>query len=202
MRERQTEYLSNLNENTRRLSMTLEGPAGGRGKWAQPGVPHKGWYCINVEDLGEPSSQCEMCETVDIRYVHYMKNDRYPEVLGCGAICAGHMETDLLRAETRDKKMRSMASRRRAFPDRKGWSRNINGNWILKTVGMRITIFERNGVWGGVVSHPLVDGVFTRGKYPTARQAMSATFDSFVFVEEQVQEIRRLRRHDHINDWD
>ena len=26
----------------------------GRGKWGKGGVPHKGWKCVDVEDLGEP----------------------------------------------------------------------------------------------------------------------------------------------------
>ena len=24
------------------------------GKWIQPGVPHKGWVCVDIEDLGAP----------------------------------------------------------------------------------------------------------------------------------------------------
>jgi hypothetical protein len=32
------------------------------GKWALPGVPHKGWTCASIDDLGEPSHVCEMCE--------------------------------------------------------------------------------------------------------------------------------------------
>jgi hypothetical protein len=26
-----------------------------RGKWADPGVPHVGWECVDFEDLGEPT---------------------------------------------------------------------------------------------------------------------------------------------------
>jgi hypothetical protein len=26
----------------------------GTGKWREPGVPHKGWACSHIEDLGEP----------------------------------------------------------------------------------------------------------------------------------------------------
>lgn len=43
------------------------------GKWSQQGVPKKGWTCIGFEDLGEPSTQCEMCENQDIRYVHRIR---------------------------------------------------------------------------------------------------------------------------------
>jgi hypothetical protein len=51
------------------------------GKWTQPGVPHRGWYCVYVEDLGEPDRYCDMCETQPIRYVHYMQHHDYPEEL-------------------------------------------------------------------------------------------------------------------------
>ena len=43
------------------------------GKWAQPGVPHKGWTRVDIEDLGEPSEVCAMREIQEIRYVHHMQ---------------------------------------------------------------------------------------------------------------------------------
>lgn len=50
------------------------------GKWSMPGVPHKGWTCIDIEDLGAPDAVCEMCERQDIRYVHAMEHPDYPEL--------------------------------------------------------------------------------------------------------------------------
>ena len=64
------------------------------GKWAEPGVPHKGWSCDAVTDLGEPLEICGMCETAEIRYVHSMSHPEYPDVLDVGCICAEHMEED------------------------------------------------------------------------------------------------------------
>lgn len=64
------------------------------GKWSIPGVPHKGWTCTSVEDLGAPDETCEVCETRDIRYVHHMQHPDYPESLAVGCICADHMEND------------------------------------------------------------------------------------------------------------
>ena len=43
------------------------------GKWSQIGVPHRGWTCVSVDDLGAPDAVCEMCETQAIRYVHHME---------------------------------------------------------------------------------------------------------------------------------
>jgi hypothetical protein len=59
------------------------------GKWSQQGVPQKGRICISFEDLGEPATQCEMCENQDIRYVHQMQHPDYPHILECGCVCAG-----------------------------------------------------------------------------------------------------------------
>lgn len=49
-------------------------------------MPHRG-LCADIDDLGEPSQVCEMCEGVDIRYVHFMQHQDYPEILGVGC-CA------------------------------------------------------------------------------------------------------------------
>lgn len=71
--------------------------AAGRGKWSQPGLPHRGWHCVDIEDLGEPQVECEMCESQTIRFVHHMEHPDYSQVLEVGCICAGHMEGMLLR---------------------------------------------------------------------------------------------------------
>jgi hypothetical protein len=100
------------------------------GKWSQPGVPHRGWTCEGVEDLGEPDAICEMCERQEIRYVHTMVHPEYPDKLACGCVCAGHMERGaadddiaLLVAAAREREapLRSLAARdarrRRALRD-------------------------------------------------------------------------------------
>jgi hypothetical protein len=30
----------------------------GTGRWAQAGVPHKGWHCIDIEELNEQDHIC------------------------------------------------------------------------------------------------------------------------------------------------
>lgn len=164
-----------------------DGPSGGRGKWSQAGVPHKGWVCDNVEDLGTADSICEMCETVHIRFIHYMSNTRYPDVLGCGEICAGHMEGNLAGAQLRDKKMRSNAGRRQHFPNRKGWTVNSKGNHVLRAGEFRVTIFRKSrGPWGGVVSPRGYNqqGTFIREKFLDLDAAKRAAFDTLMFLEE------------------
>src|SRR5262245_50790777 len=84
----------------------------GTGKWREPGVPHRGWTCVDIEDLGEPSHTCEMCETMVVRYAHAMTHPDYPEELRVGCICAGHMEEDLIGAQRREATFKARQARR------------------------------------------------------------------------------------------
>ena len=100
--------------------------ATGNGKWAQPGVPHRGWQCVDWCDLREddPDTEletCEMCESQEIRFVHNMRHREYPTDLRCGCVCARHMEQNYEGARRREKSMRSRAARRSHFPKRAGW---------------------------------------------------------------------------------
>src|SRR5665647_1546165 len=104
--------------------------AAGRGKWSQAGVPHRGWTCVDIEDLGRPLRSCEMCESQIIRHVHFMEHPDNPEVLEVGCICAGHMEGDLVAAERREAGMRSRAGKRSRWLSRK-WRVSAKGNdWL------------------------------------------------------------------------
>ena len=60
-----------------------------RGKWSQPNIPHKGWRCVDIEDSGELSSTCQMCESQQIRFIHYMEHKDYSDSLAVGCYCAG-----------------------------------------------------------------------------------------------------------------
>jgi hypothetical protein len=65
-------------------------------------MPHTGWTCVSIEDLGEPSETCEMCEHAEIRFVHVMSNPRWPQMLRCGYHCAGRMEEDFIGPAARE----------------------------------------------------------------------------------------------------
>jgi hypothetical protein len=113
----------------------MEGPAGGRGKWSVPGVPHKGWVCVHIEDREELGDVCEMCETVEIRYAHHMQHPTFPERLQCGCICAGHTVGDLTRAQSRERSMKNAARRRIKFPHLKRWKRTEKGSFTIRYEG-------------------------------------------------------------------
>jgi hypothetical protein len=59
------------------------------GKWENPNIPHSGWECIDVQDMGKPVFTCQMCEKELIRYAHYMQHQKYDDILVVGCICAG-----------------------------------------------------------------------------------------------------------------
>jgi hypothetical protein len=86
------------------------------GKWTRAEWPHKGWHCADVEDLQEDGSErtmiCEMCEVMEIRYVHHMEHP-CGHRLRVGCICAGHMEGDVARAKGREQAFKRRAGRRK-----------------------------------------------------------------------------------------
>jgi hypothetical protein len=159
----------------------LEGPAAGRGKWSQPGVPHKRWECVDIEDRGELGDECEMCETVQIRYAHYMQHSEYAAVLQCGCICAGHMEGDLTRAQSRERSMKNAARRRLNFPHLKRWRRSEKGSFTIRYEGYRITIFRKGAIWSGVIADERTGAkTWARREHATHSHAMLAAFDTII----------------------
>jgi hypothetical protein len=148
-----------------------------RGKWSTPSVPHKGWVCIDIEDLGEPQVQCEMCESQTIRYVHYMEHPRYSTVLAVDCVCAGHMEGNLAVAQNRDAAMQSRASKRKRWTTRK-WKIFMNGTPTIKADGFRVTVYPRGGMWTATLSPLDGSGVLhSKRNFPTIDQAELAAYD-------------------------
>ena len=151
--------------------------AAGRGKWSVAGVPHKGWTCVDVEDLGSPSLRCEMCESQEIRYVHYMQHPAYSDVLGVGCVCGGHMEGDLTASRHRESGMKSRSAKRSRWLGR-AWKRSQNGNPYIVADGYRITVYPRGGGWACTVAAQ-DDSVLihSRRNYPNSNAAALAAFD-------------------------
>ena len=151
--------------------------AKGRGKWSQKGVPKKGWVCYDIEDLGEPSLTCEMCESQSIRYVHHMENDRYPESLSVGCVCAGHMEDDLVASKEREGSMRNRASKRKRWVNRK-WKVSEKGNQYIESDGYRVIVRPLTGKWGVSVAKIGTDDVsHSRRSTKSGDRAKLAGFD-------------------------
>ena len=124
--------------------------ATGRGKWCRSGVPHAGWRCVDIEDLGKPQLRCQMCESQTIRFVHYMEHPTYVEVLAVGCICAGHMEGDPAGACSREAAMKRRHAKRQRWLSRK-WRLSMKGNLWLRADGFRVTVYKRGNGWSVTV---------------------------------------------------
>lgn len=145
------------------------------GKWSDPGVPHKGWRCVKIQDRGEPSHTCEMCETTSVRYVHTMEHDDYPTELYVGCVCAGNMEQDPVGARKRESEF--IRERRRTKRRQKKLEAELNrgriskrNNWYVKTSdGFFVVVYERRpGLWGARVTGP--HGFERNSRLPYATQ--------------------------------
>lgn len=163
-----------------------------RGKWSQKDVPHKGWTCVGDEDLGEPSQICEMCESVEIRFVHFMEHPTYRGTLGVGCICAEHMSQDYVGPRLREKKMAGRARRRKAWTERT-WTISAKGNAYLNTEGFNITVFKSTDLkaphWALKVTHRETDrSQFGKRKYGSQDEAKRAALDALLWAKGHLAE--------------
>jgi hypothetical protein len=148
----------------------------GTGKWAQRGVPHRGWTCIDIEDAEEQEFQCEMCEATLIRYLHVMEHERYPEVLRAGCICAGNMERDLAAARQRETDFKKRQARRSRWLIR-DWRTSRHGNDYLNTDGFNVVIYPKGRYWSGRVQNRESGAARFLGVFINVEAAKLAGFD-------------------------
>ena len=156
------------------------------GKWSQVGVPHKGWTCVSVDDLGAPDAVCEMCETQEIRYVHHMEHPDYRKSLAVGCICAQNMEDDYEAPRRRERTLRNAAIRRSRWLSRK-WKVSAKGNAYLNTDGMNITVYRRTrDLWSARIEECATGRfVMSRGRYTNEDAVKLAAFDAMIFLKHE-----------------
>jgi hypothetical protein len=160
----------------------------GRGKWSDPGVPHRGWECSGVDDLGEDPvnwQTCEMCESQEIRYVHTMVHIDYPSWLECGCVCAGNMEGSVNHARARERRYKAGAKRRSdrliAWSNPATWNRSQRGNYWRKDHGYVATLFQQGPQWKWVISNDHNDFKrFSPHGYAKGEDAARAACESFM----------------------
>jgi len=175
--------------------------ASGCGKWSEPGVPHRGWKNVGEMDLREEDRNaeleiCQMCEAREIRYVHVMQHPDYPDELRCGAVCAGKLAEDYAGAQQRDKSMRSRATKRLNFENRKGWKTAANGNPYIVVDGFHITIPTRPGRGYGIGVK--IDGTakhkWGEKVYTSIIAAKKGAFDALEWAKQEWPMSDRMRR--------
>ena len=157
------------------------------GLWREAGVPHKGWRCVDMEDLraDDPEAEldiCDMCRVQEIRYVHQMRHPDYPQQLAVGCVCAEKMEDDYQAPRRREAPLRSRAARRAKWLKLK-WRRSARGNDFIKVDGYRVTVFPitRAGKtgWGGIIVDEANDKTTRARKvHPSPDAAKLAAFDT------------------------
>lgn len=155
------------------------------GKWTIPGVPHTGWRCEGISDLGDEHRICEMCEMAEIRYAHQMSHADYADSLAVGCVCAGFMEQNRARAENRERRFLNALTRRGNWLARK-WRRSRNGRDYLNTDGYNIVIFKRSDSWASRITER-VGGEFWESKkyYQTADAAKLGALDGLLWILDQ-----------------
>ena len=153
------------------------------GKWTQRGVPHKGWTCIDIEDLGSPDHICEMCEVQDVRYVHVMEHSDYDLALRVGCVCAGHMEEDLVGARKREESFKANRSRRARWLTRQ-WRTSYAGNSYLNTDGFNIVVYPVGDGFGARIEHRETGwSQMSKRSYDTVEHAKLAAFDAMIVAK-------------------
>lgn len=157
--------------------------------WKRDDVPHSGWQCVGVEDLGAPVGICQMCGYQIIRYAHQMEHPKYGD-LSVGCVCAGRMEGDVAAAKHREAEFKNKQSRRIHFFQRQ-WKRSKKGNEYLKIDGHVVVLYQfsknpqflrpsqnGNGREGQFIWKYSVDNAFCGTAYATREKAMAGVFDA------------------------
>ena len=141
--------------------------------WKRRDVPHEGWVCIDVIDLGEPVGICRMCGHQIIRYVHVMFHPDYPRRIGAGCVCAGRMEGNPERARERENAVKNRLARRETFL-KTPLKRSRNGNEYIKYKDEIITLLKdkyRAGHYKTAFRNSF------SVSHPTKEEALLETFD-------------------------
>jgi DNA helicase-2/ATP-dependent DNA helicase PcrA len=142
--------------------------------WKRSDVPHTGWTCVDLIDLGKPTGVCEMCGYQIIRYVHVMRHPAYSGRIGAGCICAGRMEGDSEKAALRERDYKNLLNRRKTFLTRK-WKKSIKGNFYLNYMQKNVVLLKskyKTGYW-----RFSIDGKMSDREYPSLEEAKLAAFD-------------------------
>lgn len=151
------------------------------GLWNQPGVPHRGWAFLYMDDLDDAIHVCEMCRAARVRYVHYMRHPEHPKPLAVGCVCAGHMEQDYEGAREREKEFISRMQRRAKWLTRR-WRESGKHNEFLNAYGFNVVVFPKSAGWAYRFQkrddYETPPPHFSPRLYPTRDEAKLAAFDA------------------------
>ena len=106
--------------------------------WTKANIPHKGWECVDVEDLGEATHTCEMCGKEEIRYVHFVEHPEHP-TLKVGCVCADKMAVGY-NGKLAERKLKNSIKRKENFRRADKWKISEKGNRHRTKNGYRVVI--------------------------------------------------------------
>lgn len=148
-------------------------------RWDQKGIPHRGWSCIDVIDLGDDGSrddffeQCSMCGQEKIRYVHVMCHPKFVGEQRVGCVCAGKMTDDYAGAKARERVIRNKSARKKKWLSRK-WRTSASGNKYINIDGLNIGVFVKNGRWSA-----RIEDQFSKKSFSTEDEAKLHLFEAY-----------------------
>lgn len=151
--------------------------------WKEKDIPHKGWYCHDVIDLGYGNySSCEMCGNERIRFVHTMKHPYRIDnpVLEVGCVCAEKMTDDYVKPKEREKALRNKSKRKETWM-KKSWPMSRKGNYYLNHNGDIIIIFETRERLFGI----LVNKHFSSKRFTSYLDAKEEAFEFYNQIKEK-----------------
>ncbi len=167
------EQKKELPEKYRNAEWLKEIDLGEENLWKRDDVPHDGWHCVGVVDLGLPAGVCRMCGYQIIRYVHIMQHPSFHRKIGAGCVCAGRMDGDVERAKERENALKNRQNRMETFLSIK-LKKSRNGNEYFKYKGELITVIPdkfKKGYWKAVYKGKFSD------PFPTKESALLEVFD-------------------------
>lgn len=146
--------------------------------WKRDDVPHTGWTCTGISDLGAPTGICEMCGYQIIRYAHHMEHPQYRNLIA-GCVCAGKMEGDIAGAKQREAEFKNRQARRLNFFKRK-WKQSKKGNEYLKIDGHVVVLYHNTNI--GNQWKYAIDNQFCQNTYATRERALAGAFDALEII--------------------
>jgi len=154
------------------------------GRWDQPGVPHRGWSFVMMEDAEDAACTCEMCGNERVRYIHLMSHPAY-QSLRVGRVCAEKMQNDYVGPRQREQEFKRRLRAKVGAKDRAQRFLEIAGNswwedqklkWygVVRGKGYFVTVFPRSKGWNFRVGRRGKEGEFgdkSYGDYDSAFRA-------------------------------
>ena len=156
------------------------------GLFSDPGFPHKGWEEVDCEDLGAGNYEyCEACSRQEIRYVHILRHDNYPNDIRVGCVCAENLIEGYCGKEKERK-----ARRLHNFINNKRWSINQYGNFTISYKQYTVEICPIENVYKvSICKIPVQNNKWKNGEkeFNTLEEAKKAAFKGIFFLKKKEQ---------------